>query len=196
MQLKQLCHICSGHTTRSRLEPAPSDGLLAVQLGDVHGDNPISAKTLHRYRFADHPPGHCLVQGGEVLFKSRGDSSTAAVVSTDLGEPAVAILPLLILRPDQGLIRGDYLAWAINQPDAQHRLQREAQGTSLRMIPKTVLERLDIPLPDLDVQRRITTIHALAQREDHLLRQLAHRRQQRTGFMLNEWAKLTQHHPQ
>lgn len=66
------------------------------------------------------------------------------------------------------------------------------------MIPKTVLERLDIPLPDLDTQGRITTIHALAQREGRLLHSLAHRRQQRTGLVLREQARLAQHrhHPQ
>lgn len=118
-------------------------------------------------------PDHYLVHGGEVLFKSRGHPSTAAVVSTLLGEPAVVILPLLILRPHGSLVCADYLAWAVNQPDAQRRLNREAQGTSLRMVPKAVLERLDVPLPDLDTQRRIAAVHPLTQQEGHLLRQLA-----------------------
>lgn len=194
MHISQLCRINSGYTTTRHLEPAPVDGLLAIQLGDVHGDDPIRTETLYRYHFAAHPPDHYLVHGGEVLFKSRGDPSTAVVVSAPLGEPAVVILPLLILRPRQELIRGDYLAWAVNQPDAQHRLNRQAQGTSLRMVPKAVLERLDVPLPDLATQRRIAAIHALAQREGRLLRQLAHRRQQRTGLMLCEQARLAQHH--
>lgn len=47
-------------------------------------------------------------------------------------------------------MRGDYLTWAVNQPDAQRRIHREAQGASLRMVPKTVLEQLDVPLPDPD----------------------------------------------
>ena len=203
MHIDRLCDISSGYTTR-RLEPAPADGLLAVRLGDIHGTDPIRAEDLYRYQFG-RVSDRYLVQGGEVVFKSRGksreDPSTAAVVSTALGEPAVVTLPLLILRPHRHLVCADYLAWAINQPDAQHRLKRESQGTDLYMVPKTVLERLHIPLPDLDTQRRIATIHALAQREGHLLRQLAQRRQDRTGFMLNELAKLTpqhehQHHPQ
>lgn len=194
VQLRHLCHLSSGYTTTRRLEPAPADGLPAIQLGDIHGNDPIKAETLYRYRFEARPPDRYLVHGGEVLFKSRGDPSIAAVVSDPLGEPAVAILPLLILRPRQELIRGDYLAWAVNQPDAQRRLNREAQGTSLRMVPKAVLERLDVPLPDLDTQRRIAAIHALARQEDRLLHTLAHRRQQHTGLMLRQRARLTQHH--
>ena len=198
VRIGQLCHLGSGYTTRSRPEPAPSDGLLAIQLGDIHGNHSIRAETLYRYKFAAHPPERYLVHGGEVLFKSRGNPGTAAVVSAPLGEPAVVILPLLILRPHQHLVRADYLAWAINQPDAQHRLDRQAQGTNLRMIPKAVVEQLDIPLPDLDTQRRIATIHDLAQREGRLLHKLAHRRQQLTGLMLREQARLApqQNHSQ
>ena len=195
MRLNRLCDISSGYTTTRRLEPAPADGLLAIRLGDIHGADSIRAEDLYRYQFG-RVSDRYLVQGGEVVFKSRGksrgDPSTAALVSTALGEPAVVTLPLLILRPHQHLVRADYLAWAINQPDAQHHLKRESQGTNLYMVPKTVLERLHIPLPDLDTQRRITAIHALAQREGHLLRQLAQRRQDLTGFMLREWASLAQ----
>ena len=50
MQLCHLCHLSSGHTTRRRLELAPADGLLAIQLGDIHGDDTIRAETLHRYQ--------------------------------------------------------------------------------------------------------------------------------------------------
>lgn len=166
-------------------------------MGDIHGDDPIRAEDLYRYQFGRVADGY-LVHGGEVLFKSRGDPSIAVVVSAALGEPAVVILPLLILRPHRHLVRADYLAWAINQPDAQHRLKRESQGTSLRMIPKAVLERLDVPLPDLDTQRHIAAIHALAQQEGRLLHKLAHRHQQHTGLMLRERARLAprQHHPQ
>ena len=192
MQLRHLCRLSSGFTTRSRLESPPSDGLLAIQLGDIHGDM-IRTEALHRYRFESRPPDRYLVHGGEVVFKSRGDTSTAAVVSAAQGEPAVAILPLLILRPHPHLVRGDYLTWAINQPDAQRHLSREAQGTSLRMVPKAVLEHLDIPVPELDTQRRIAVIHRLAQQEGRLLHSLARYRQQRTGLVLRERARLAQH---
>ena len=48
----------------------------------------------------------------------------------------MVILPLLILRPHPHLVRADYLAWAINQPDAQHRLNRESSLQSPITEPK------------------------------------------------------------
>ncbi len=56
----------------------------------------------------------------------------------------------------------------------------------MRMIPKTVLERLEVPLPDLETQTRIVAIHKLAKREGTLLRNLADRREQLSSIILAE----------
>lgn len=188
VRLDELCHLSSGFTARGRLEPAQSDGLLAIQLRDVQGGADVSSENLRRYQFRDLPDRH-LVRGGEVIFRSRGEPNTATVVSASLGEPAVVILPLIIIRPNQDVVLPEYLAWAINQPDAQRRLDAEAQGTSLRMISKAVLERIDVPLPDLATQSRIVAIHALAKQESSLLRELADRRERLTSLVLTERAK-------
>ena len=130
------------------------------------------------------------MRGGEVIFRSRGEPNTAATVCTSLEEPAAVLLPLIIIRPDPTMVHPEYLAWAINLPETQRRLDTEARGTVLRMIPMTALKRLEIPLPDLDTQRRIGTIHALARREGSLLRELADCRERFTRLVLSEQAKL------
>jgi restriction endonuclease S subunit len=101
----------------------------------------------------------------------------------------VVIVPLLIVRPDRERVLPEYLAWAINQPDAQRRLGAEAQGTSLRMIPMAVLENLEIAVPDLPTQKRIVELNALARQERQLLRQLAARREELVSAILGEAAK-------
>ena len=191
MQVRELCDIHSGYTARGRLEQIPEGGRPAIQLRDVgpHGD--VSDGPPQRYDLADLSDRY-LVRGGEVIFRSRGAPNTAAVVGAELSEPAAVIVPLIIMRPDQKRVLPAYLAWAINQPDAQRRLGSEAQGTSLRMIPKAVLERLDIPLPDLETQHHIATVDALARREGGLLRELADRREQFNSLILSERARLSQ----
>ena len=148
----------------------------------------MGSEDLHRYLLGDIPD-HYLVHGGEVIFRSRGKPNTATVVGASLGEPAVVILPLIIIRPIREVLLPEYLAWAINQPDAQRRLDAVAQGTSLRMISKAVLERINVPLPDLATQSRIVAIHALAKQESSLLRELAGRRERLTSLVLTERAK-------
>lgn len=191
MRLGELCDIHSGYTARGRLEPIPEGGMPAIQLRDVGSQGGVSGSSLQRYDLADLSDRY-LVRGGEVIFRSRGEPNTAAVVGAELSEPAAVIVPLIIMRPDQERVLPAYLAWAINQPDAQRKLGSEAQGTSLRMVPKTVLERLDIPLPDLKTQHRIAAMDALARREGGLLRELADRRGQFNSLILSERARLAQ----
>ena len=191
MRLGELCDIHSGYTARGRLEPIPEGGMPAIQLRDVGSQGGVSGSSLQRYDLADLSDRY-LVRGGEVIFRSRGEPNTAAVVGAELSEPAAVIVPLIIMRPDQERVLPAYLAWAINQPDAQRKLGSEAQGTSLRMVPKTVLERLDIPLPDLKTQQRIAARHALTRREGGLLRELADRRGQFNSLILSERARLAQ----
>ena len=175
MRLPEVCDIHSGYTARNRLEPAATGGIPVIQLRDLSGHGELSAAMLQRFDLEGLADRY-LVHGGEVLFRSRGDRNTAMVVSVDMPEPAAVILPRVILRPDPETVVSAYLAWAINQPDAQRRMAAEAQGTNMRMIPKTVLERLEIPLPDLATQQQIATIDTLARRESDLLRELADQR--------------------
>lgn len=190
MLLREFCHIHSGYTARARLEPLPGEGgIPAIQLRDAGSDREIVGHDLQRYDLGELPDRY-FVHGGEVVFRSRGKPNTATVVSYDLIEPAAVIVPLIIMRPDKERVLPEYLAWAINQSDAQRQLGTEAQGTSLRMVPMSVLERLEIAVPDLQTQHRIVNLSALSKREGRLLHELAARREQLTNFILGEAAKL------
>lgn len=188
MRLAELSEIHSGYTARGRLEPLPEGGVPALQLRDVGTDGETPGPRFQRYDLGMLSDRY-FVRGGEVVFRSRGEPNTAAAIGDVLPEPAVVIVPLVIVRPDRERVLPEYLAWAINQPDAQRRLAAEAQGTSLRMIPMAVLENLDIAVPDLPTQRRIVELNALARQEGRLLRELAARREQLVRTILGEAAK-------
>ena len=188
MRLDKLCNIHSGYTARGSLEPLLEDGIPAIQLRDVGIDGDPLHPVFRRYDLANLSERY-FVRGGEVLFRSRGEPNVAVAVGDALSEPAVVIVPLVIIRPDRKRVLPEYLAWAINQPDAQRRLAAEAQGTSLRMIPMAVLARLDVAVPDLPTQNRIVALNALARQEGRLLRELADRREQLASAILGEAAK-------
>lgn len=188
MRLAELCEIHSGYTARGRLEPVPEGGVPALQLRDVGAEGEVPGPTFQRYDLGDLSDRY-FVRGGEVVFRSRGEPNTAAALGCALAEPAAVIVPLVIMRPNRERIIPEYLAWAVNQPDSQRRLSAEAQGTSLRMIPMSVLERLEIAVPDIPTQRRIIEFSSLARREGRLLRDLAARREQLASIILGEAAK-------
>ena len=188
MRLAALSDIHSGYTARGRLDPLPGGGVPALQLRDVGTDGQAPGPIFQRYDLGKLSDRY-FVRGGEVVFRSRGEPNAAAAVRDPLPEPVVVIVPLVIVRPDRDRVLPEYLAWAINQPDAQRRLGAEAQGTSLRMIPMAVLENLEIAVPDLPTQRCIVEIDALARQEAQLLRQLAARRETLVSAILGDAAK-------
>lgn len=188
MRLAELSEIHSGYTARGRLDPLPEGGVPALQLRDVGTSGEAPGPDLQRYDLGKLSDRY-FVRGGEVVFRSRGQPNTAVAIPDPLPEPAVVVVPLVIVRPDRDRVLPEYLAWAINQPDAQRQFDAEAQGTSLRMIPMAVLENLEIAVPDLLTQKRIMEFYALAQQEGRLLSRLAARRKELVGAILGEAAK-------
>jgi len=187
MHLAELSDIHSTYTARGRLVPLAKGGVPGLQLRDVATEGPICLSRLQRFDLPELAYHH-YVRGGEVVFRSRGDSTIAMAIPDDLTEPVAVIMPLLIIRPDRSRVLPEYLAWAINQPAAQHRLAAEAQGSNLRMIPLSALKDLDIPVPDLATQKKIVELDALTRRESSLLRRLAEQRERLTSILLAQVA--------
>ena len=188
MQVSDISTIHTGYTTRSRLEKTDRGGLLAIQLGDLSPDGRVNPERLTRVRLGDLPDKY-LVSAGDVVFRSRGERNTASALDARFREPALAVLPLFVLRPKVDIVLPEYLAWAINQPPAQRHFDSFARGTGLRMVPRSSLDTLDIDVPDLETQRKIVAIDALAERERALVVLAADKRRQLTSLLLADRAK-------
>ena len=169
MLLADVARVSSGLTVRERLGTS-SDGVLAIQMADLTGGRGPDHTGLARI---PHPHPRYLVSRGDVLLRSRGNSTTAWAVPENLAEPAVAILPLFIIRPSTDIYNPDFLAWWLNQPGAQTHLRRAAQGQSIQMVSKTALESVPLQLPPLAQQHLIAAAAHLATREAQLMHRLA-----------------------
>lgn len=188
MQVSDLSTIHTGYTTRSRLETVNHGGLLAIQLGDLSPDGHVNPERLTRVRLGDLPAKY-LVSAGDVVFRSRGERNTAFALDSRFREPALAVLPLFVLRPKVDIVLPEYLAWAMNQPPAQRHFDSFARGTGLRMVPRSSLDALDIDVPDLETQHKIVAIDALAAREYALSVLAADKRRQLISLILGNHAK-------
>ena len=162
--IEEVCTIQTGYTARGRLQPATRGGLLAIQLGDLSQDGHILPERLTRVDF-DGKPEKFLVGPGDVLFRSRGEKNIAVSLDDRFVERAVAVLPIYILRPRPDVIQPEYLAWIINQVPSQRYFDRVASTTTIRMVPRSSLESLEIQVPSLELQHKITALDALSERE-------------------------------
>lgn len=124
------------------------------------------------------------LQPGDVLFVSRGTTNIAVPLNEHTVQPfpenwneIIPAYTFYILRPNRSRIVPEFLAWYINQPIAQAFLTQQSRGTLVKLLPKTIFEELEIPVPLLSVQRQVTEIENLRAREESLLRQLIAARQ-------------------
>jgi restriction endonuclease S subunit len=111
-----------------------------------------------------------LVVPGDIIFMSRG-STNYAVLLVEIPQPAIAPLTFYILKPKSNVFPA-YLAWCINQETVKAQLNEIRTGAATPMIPRQEFGEILIPLPPLDIQRRIAKLDALQTRERTLLKQL------------------------
>lgn len=187
MRLADACTIQTGYTARGRLEPAAAGGVLAIQLRDISPEGIVDPERLTRVQL-DGLAERYFVRTGDVVFRSRGERNTASALDERLQEPALAVLPLMVLRPKREVVTPEYLAWAINQPPAQRHFDSAARGTNIRMIPRSSLDDLELDVPDIETQGKIVVVDALAERERELTQLAADTRRKMISLLLVERA--------
>jgi hypothetical protein len=163
-----------GYSFRSRLEPDAAGAVAVIQMKDIDDSNLVHVKGLAHVQLPDLKDRH-LVQPGDLLFRSRGITNSAALVGADLGR-AVLAAPMLLIRPIVAVIDPAYLQWFINHPTTQACLASQAAGTAVKMISTSALSTLSIDVPPLGTQRHIVETARLAARESGLLDRLKERR--------------------
>jgi len=190
--LNEACDIQSGYTARTALIEDAERGVPAIQLRDLQSAQ-VSIAAATKYALGGRLDRY-LVKPGDVLFRSRGESNTASVAVGDVSEAVVALLPVMVIRPKKFDVLPEYVAWSINQYEAQRHLDLGARGTKLRMIPKECLETLPLHIPSLAVQRMITDLDALSATETRLLHELADTKRKFTRFALLQQVRNAQLH--
>jgi restriction endonuclease S subunit len=116
---------------------------------------------------SDHVTTKHLLKAGDVLFAAKGTKNFAAVFE-NLNEQAVASTSFFVIRLVDNNILPEFIVWYLNHPSAQKILKGQAIGTSIVSISKTVLEELEIPIPDIETQKAILRIAQLHKDEKKL----------------------------
>ncbi len=188
MKIKKLATVQMGYSFRSRLEASEDGGVAVIQMKDLLDDNTVGCGGLVRINM-DAMKEHHLAQRGDLVFRSRGSLTTAAVLLEDPGKAVVAapLLRIRVTRPDKVL--PEYLNWYISRRDAQIFLTSRAKGTVQKMISKQAIEDLEVALPNLEKQKNIVELATLSAREQTLLQQLADKREQYISTILMQLAK-------
>ncbi len=173
--LKSFANLRIGITLKAH-QAVAANGIPVVQMRDLVGTS-VRTGTLAKLDIA-LPRRTTFLQYGDIIFRSRGVTTTAAAVPRNMGK-AVLASPLFLIRiKDHAPLLPGYLCWYINQPSAQRFLTRRAEGSSLKMISMKHLRELEIPTPSMHAQKTIVRIDALLRKEAELLEDLKRKRSQ------------------
>lgn len=188
VKVKKLAEVQMGYSFRSRLEASENGDVKVIQMKDLRDDNTVGCDDLMMIDMETVKENH-LVRKGDLVFRSRGHVTTAAVLLED-PQRAVVAAPLLRIRvtkPERVL--PEYLNWYIGQRDAQIFLTSRAEGTVQKMIGIKTIGDLEVALPSLEKQKIIVELASLSAREQTLRHALAEKREQYISTTLMRFAK-------
>jgi restriction endonuclease S subunit len=158
-----------------------SKGEIAYLQAKHFNENGQLVSSLHPDLQAENISNKHILQQGDVLFAAKGTKNFAAwyesLPSGQAGKnlPAVASTSFFVIRLKENFrdkILPEFLAWFINHPGSQKILKGKAMGTSIVSISKSVLEELEINIPDLQTQKTILKITHLRNSEKKLKQQI------------------------
>lgn len=187
-KLSRIATIQMGYSFRTRLESAGTGAVGVIQMKDLTDQNRVDCSGLVRIEMDKLKEQH-LSKPGDIIFRSRGQTTTSAILLDDPGKAVVAA-PLMRVRvTDNSHILPEYLNWFINQMPAQTFLASHAAGTAQKMINKQALENLEVLIPSPARQRTIIELANLAEKEQQLIAKIADKRRQYIALALIEHAK-------
>ncbi|SFR05262.1 restriction endonuclease subunit S [Desulfoscipio geothermicus] len=186
-KLKEIASIQMGYSFRTRLESIGTGTIAVIQMKDLTVQNRVDCSGLIRINIEKLKDQH-LAKPGDIIFRSRGQATTSAILLDDPGKAVVAA-PLIRIRVTEDSVLPEYLNWFINQIPAQTFLASYAAGTAQKMISKQALENLEVFIPSLARQRTIIKLASLAEEEQSLITKIADKRRQYIALALIKLAK-------
>lgn len=183
-KLKDFANVFVGYSFRTRIEVAENGATSVIQMKDLNEDNHVQTLDLMQVDISEIKEKHRACKH-DLIFRSRGNDTSAAILLEDIDNTLVAapLLRIRIKKPKQ--VSPHYLNWYLSQKDAQIYFESFATGTAQKMISKTVLEELPVSIPSLSTQKQIVELDQLSRQEKRLTLQLLEKREQLISTILN-----------
>lgn len=166
IKLKDVADIQVGYQARTGILSDISGSYKLLQGKDIRPTDSLLFNGLMAFT-PERKPENYLIRQGDILFQSRGIDHYAVHVSIK-PEGVMASSSFYILRAKKKTILPHYLAWWLNQKEAQNYFQSQAGKTGISFISIKVLSALPVELPSLDKQEKIGKIIELSKQESEL----------------------------
>ena len=136
-------------------------GVLQVRMNNVTIDGTMDWSALRRVPASADKQAKYLLASNDVLFNSTNSPELVGKTAlfSERQEPVVFSNHFLRLRPDPSKIDSSYLAWSLNALWRRRTFEHLAtQWVNQASVRRDDLLALRLDLPDLDEQRRLTSL--------------------------------------
>ena len=172
--LKELVHIQVGYSFRTKIETDENGELQLLQLKNFREDGSVQVDGLNRVALSVSETQH-LIQNDIVM--RPGVSQLSFHLIPAISGKVIPTSPLIRLRVSEvHRVIPAYLAWHLQQPDVHQRLKATCEANHLKKFSKTLLEKYEISLPDIQVQKEILECHSLLEQEKEMMRKILKKR--------------------
>ena len=178
MLLNKISKVQSGYISRERIDSREEGSHFLLQVRDVDAYR-LNYRTDNLIRFnPDMSRSDWLLKAGDILFMSRG-ARNFSVLLHEIPDVTLAAAYFFIVRALSEEVMPGYLCWYLNQEPAELYFRRHSgRGVHMPVVRRSVLEGIDIPLPPLEVQKKLVELDALMREEENLLNSLAEKRRE------------------
>lgn len=160
VSLKDLADIKAGYPFRGAVPDKPEKGeanASVIRLKDVSIEEPMNWRALAQANLQGRKKPDWL-QDGDILFQARGSKSNAYYLY-DVPERVVCAPHFFQIRVNTKVgINPEFLAWQINQLPIQGYFDKNAGGTVMRHVSRSVLEQVEVLVPPMETQDKVVAL--------------------------------------
>ena len=175
-ELRHVARVQPGYLSRTSVHHAPMGTHWLLQARGISPQHGLRLDALVRFK-PERSPDLYRVSRGDILLAARGQDHRAYLIDMSLSD-VLASSVFYIIRPIEGLMLPGYLAWWLNQPEAQAALDFSSHGTGIGYISRPLMEALSVVVPPLDAQRKIAETMDLWRRQQSIQARLDQKREQ------------------
>ncbi|AYM88768.1 restriction endonuclease subunit S [Pseudoalteromonas agarivorans] len=172
--LSDIAIVKAGHPFRGKIPEDTEGNTYVVQIRDIDNDGIIQWHQLIRTNITGRKTPDWL-QKGDVLFAARGARNLAGCVG-EIDKPTVCAPHYFLIQVTDKSVLSEFLAWQLNQDDAQRYFTNSAEGSSQMSIRRAVLEATPLVIPTLEKQQAIVGFDNKVQQEKRILSALIENR--------------------
>lgn len=169
--LGDIAGIRTGFTFRGEVRQSPGSGLYMLQIAEIQENVIDGATGLTEIEWPGNNPPPVL-RFNDIAIVARGVRNRAAIFKSDI--QVVPSNQVMVVVNHSEEVLPDYLCWQLNYSVTQKLLIESRGGTNIPSINKNALQSVHIPIPPLEIQKKLLAIDELGRSEINTLKLLQH----------------------